>query len=146
VPNAQHAVRQGKRLAENIVATLRGKSAKNYVHKSLGVVATLGIGRGVFQSGRIVVTGLPAWFIHRGYHVLAVPTWERKIRVLSVWLTAFLFGRDIASLGSAEHPRLAFVSGGEPDSDREDHAAAVRSSTGPYPAVTTETVKSTRGA
>jgi NADH dehydrogenase len=114
VPNAQHAVRQGKRLAANIVATLRGKPTKNYVHKNLGVVATLGIGQGVFQSGRIVVTGFPAWVMHRGYHVLAIPTWERKIRVLAVWLTALIFGRDIASLESAQHPRAAFVSGGEP--------------------------------
>jgi NADH:ubiquinone reductase (H+-translocating) len=115
VPNAQHAVRQGKRLAANIVATLRGEPAKNYIHKSLGVVATLGIGQGVFQSGRIVITGFPAWVMHRGYHVLAVPTWERKIRVFAVWLTALMFGRDIASLESAQHPRAAFVSGGEPD-------------------------------
>jgi NADH dehydrogenase len=52
--------------------------------------------------------------MHRGYHVLAIPTWERKIRVLAVWLTALIFGRDIASLESAQHPRAAFVSGGEP--------------------------------
>lgn len=109
VPNAQHAVRQGKHLAKNIVAALRGKRPKNYIHRSLGVVATLGLGHGVFQSGRIVITGFPAWLIHRGYHVLAVPTWERKVRVLSVWLTALLFGRDIASLGSAQHPRAAFL-------------------------------------
>lgn len=37
----------------------------------------------------------------------------RKIRVLAVWLTAALFGRDIVSLASVEHPRDAFVSGGE---------------------------------
>jgi hypothetical protein len=48
------------------------------------------------------------------YHVVAIPTWERKIRVLPVWLTALIFGRDIASLESAQHPRAAFVSGGEP--------------------------------
>ena len=108
-------MRQGKRLAKNIVATLRGKPAKNYLHKSLGVVATLGVGHGVFQSGNIGITGLPAWIIHRVYHVLAIPTWERKIRVLAVWLTALVFGRDIASLGSAQHPRAAFLSGGEPD-------------------------------
>jgi NADH dehydrogenase len=126
VPNAQHAVRQGKRLAANIVATLRGKSTKNYIHKNLGVVATLGIGYGVFQSGRVVITGFPAWVMHRGYHVLAIPTWERKIRVLAVWLTALMFGRDIASLESAQHPRAAFVSGGEPDTRLSVVASAHR--------------------
>jgi NADH:ubiquinone reductase (H+-translocating) len=113
VPNAQHAVRQGKRLAANIVANLRGKPTRNYIHKNLGVVATLGIGQGVFQSGRIAIIGFPAWIMHRGYHVLAIPTWERKIRVLAVWLTAFVFGRDIVSLESAQHPPAAFVGGGE---------------------------------
>jgi NADH:ubiquinone reductase (H+-translocating) len=114
VANAQNAVRQGKRLAANIVATLRGNATKKYIHKNLGVVATLGIGQGVFQSRRMVITGFAAWVMHRGYHVLAIPTWERKVRVLAVWLTALMFGRDIASLESAQHPRAAFVSGGEP--------------------------------
>ncbi len=114
VPNAQHALRQGKRLAKNILATLRGRPAKNYVHHSLGVVATLGLGRGVFQYRRLVIKGFLAWLMHRGYHVLAVPTWERKIRVLAVWITAALYGRDIVSLASVQHPREAFVSSGEP--------------------------------
>lgn len=112
VPNAQHAYRQGKLLARNIIATLRGREPKPYVHRSLGSIATLGLGRGIFQYRRLVITGLPAWLVHRGYHVLAVPSWERKVRLLAVWLTAALFGRDILSLASVQHPRDAFVSGG----------------------------------
>ena len=112
VPNAQHAVRQGKHLARNLIATLRGRPTKNYVHHSLGSVATLGLGRGIFQYRRIVIKGFPAWLMHRGYHVLAVPTWERKIRVLAIWLTAVFYGRDIVSLASVQHPREAFVSDG----------------------------------
>ena len=114
VPNAQHAVRQGKHLAANITAVLRGRAPKDYVHQSLGVVATLGLGRGVFQYRRIVITGFPAWLLHRGYHVLAVPTWERKVRVLAVWVASFVFGRDIVSLASVQRPREAFVTGGVP--------------------------------
>ncbi|MET8153181.1 NAD(P)/FAD-dependent oxidoreductase [Actinoplanes sp. NPDC049668] len=111
VPNAQHAVRQGKLLARNLIATLRGREPKPYLHHSLGVVATLGIGRGLFQFRRLVIKGFPAWLMHRGYHVLAVPTWERKVRVFAVWATAALFGRDIVSLTSVQHPREAFVTG-----------------------------------
>jgi NADH dehydrogenase len=108
VPNAQHAVRQGKRLAKNLVAVLRGREPKPYRHRNLGVIATLGIGKGIFQSGPITVTGLPAWLVHRGYHVLAVPTWERKLRVSIGWLGALFLGRDIASLETVQHPRDAF--------------------------------------
>ena len=61
-----------------------------------------------------MITGLLAWLMHRGYHVLAVPSWERKVRVLAIWLTQALFGRDILSLASVQHPREAFVAGGEP--------------------------------
>ncbi|MER7926058.1 NAD(P)/FAD-dependent oxidoreductase [Streptomyces sp. NPDC096057] len=114
VPNAQHAVRQGKLLAKNILATLRGRTVKEYVHHSLGVVATLGLGRGIFQYRGLVVKGFPAWLMHRGYHVLAIPTWERKVRVLAVWITAVPFGRDIVSLTSVQRPRAAFVAHGNP--------------------------------
>ncbi|MBB2940383.1 NADH dehydrogenase [Actinoplanes lutulentus] len=112
VPNAQHAVRQGKLLAGNIVAVLRGRMPRNYVHHSLGTVATLGLGRGIFQYRGIVIKGWPAWLMHRGYHVLAVPSWERKARVAAVWLTAVFYGRDIVSLASVQDPRHEFVSGG----------------------------------
>jgi NADH dehydrogenase len=40
--------------------------------------------------------------------VLAVPTWERKIRVSLGWLGGLLLGRDIASLQTVQHPRAAF--------------------------------------
>jgi NADH dehydrogenase len=52
--------------------------------------------------------------MHRGYHVLAIPTWERKVRVALVWASALLFGRDIVSLLSVQHPRQAFLRGGRP--------------------------------
>lgn len=114
VPNAQHAVRQARRLASNIVAALRGKDINEYVHSSLGVVATLGRGEGLFEYKRLVVTGWPAWAMHRGYHVLAVPTWERKVRVLLGWFGAFVGKRDIASLAATVAPRAAFSGGARP--------------------------------
>ncbi|WP_374947484.1 NAD(P)/FAD-dependent oxidoreductase [Agreia sp.] len=109
VPNAQHAVRQGKLMAKNLIAQMRGETPRDYRHQSLGTVATLGLGRGIFQYRSIVIKGLIAWVMHRGYHVLAVPTWERKLRVLLVWIAAVIFGRDIVSLESVKNPRAAFI-------------------------------------
>ncbi|MDQ1544510.1 MAG: hypothetical protein QOK08_2148 [Actinomycetota bacterium] len=108
VPNAQHAVRQGKQLAKNIVATLRGENPAEYFHKNAGAVASIGLGIGVFQSGNLAVKGLPAWFMHRGYHGLAIPTWERKIRVFANWFLNFLLGRDIVGIIARNEPRAAF--------------------------------------
>lgn len=108
VPNAQHAVRQGKLLAKNVIAVLRGEEPDEYVHKNLGTVAGLGVGHGVFQSGRLAIKGLPAWFAHRGYHGLAMPSWERKFRVFWGWWNSFWLGRDIVSLEAVQDPRAAF--------------------------------------
>jgi len=108
VPNAQHAVRQAKLMAKNIVAVLRGEKPVKYFHKNLGAVAGLGMGVGVFQSGGIAIKGFPAWIMHRGYHALAMPMWERKLRVIGDWILQFLVGRDTASISLRETPRAYF--------------------------------------
>ncbi len=108
VPNAQHAVRQAKLLAKNLVADIRGEAPKEYFHKNLGAVAGLGIGVGAFQSGKIGLTGFVAWIFHRGYHGLAMPTWERKIRVVSGWFWNLVLGRDLSSVEAMRNPRLFF--------------------------------------
>jgi NADH dehydrogenase len=108
VPNAQHAVRQGRLLAKNVVSALRGEKVIEYFHKPMGAVAGLGIGVGVFQWKKLSVKGLIAWFMHRGYHGLAIPTWERKIRVFAGWIWNFLLRRDIVGIAATKSPRLQF--------------------------------------
>ncbi len=108
VPNAQHAVRQAKLLAKNLVAVLRGELPKQYVHKNLGAVAGLGLYNGVFQSGNIALKGFIAWVAHRGYHGLAMPSWERKFRVVWGWWNNLWLGRDIVNLQTVQNPRYVF--------------------------------------
>jgi NADH dehydrogenase len=108
VPNAQHAVRQGKLLAKNLVGHLRGDDPREYFHKNQGAVAGIGLGEGVFQSGRIAVKGLLAWVMHRGYHGLAIPMWERKTRVFAGWGLNLILRRDIVSLEARQTPRASF--------------------------------------
>lgn len=108
VPNAQHAVRQAKLLAKNITAVLRGELPVEYVHKNLGAVAGLGLYNGVFQSGKLALKGFIAWLAHRGYHGLAMPSWERKWRVIWGWWNNLWLGRDIVNLSTVQHPRYVF--------------------------------------
>ena len=106
VPNAQHAVRQGKLLAKNIVAVLRGEEPKEYFHKNLGAVAGLGVGSGVFQSGNIAIKGLIAWFAHRGYHGLAMPSVGAQVpRVLGLVEQLLARPRHRLALGRAAAAR-----------------------------------------
>ena len=108
VPNAQHAVRQGKILSKNLAAVLRGEDTKDYHHKNAGAVAGLGVGYGVFQSGNIAVVGFLGWVIHRVYHGFAIPTWERKARVFTNWLVHLFWGRDFSSVRRVQRPRAFF--------------------------------------
>lgn len=108
VPNAQHAVRQGKQLAKNLAAALRGEAPKQYIHQNLGAVAGLGLWVGVYQWRNLAIKGWIAWIMHRGYHGLAVPMWERKLRVFSGWIGHFFLGRDMVSLAARETPKAYF--------------------------------------
>ena len=108
-PNAQHAIREAVRLADNIVALYKEKPAVDYDHKNLGVVASLGLYKGVAELfGFIKLRGFLAWVAHRGYHVMAMPTGNRKIRILIGWIGQFLMGRELVSLGSLHDPRQEF--------------------------------------
>jgi NADH dehydrogenase len=107
-PNAQHAVRQARTLADNITAELRGRPLQEYRHKYVGSVASLGLHKGVAYLYGRKIKGYPAWFMHRAYHLSRVPTLNRKTRVLAEWTLSGLFKREIVSLGSLEHPRAEF--------------------------------------
>ncbi|MGE5762900.1 MAG: NAD(P)/FAD-dependent oxidoreductase [Mycobacterium leprae] len=107
-PSAQHAVRQAKRLADNLVATLRGQPMRPYAHEYAGSVASLGLHKGVAQVYGVKLRGWPAWFMHRTYHLSRVPTLNRKARVVADWTLALFFKREIVSLGSLHDPREEF--------------------------------------
>ena len=108
-PNAQHAVRQAKVLAQNVVNAVQGRGPAEYRHKTLGTVATYGVGRGAAKILGRDIKGKPAWFAAMGYHGLALPTWIHKWRLLAGWSSLILGDRDITSMGATRHPRKAFV-------------------------------------
>lgn len=114
VPNAQHALRQAKRLASNLWASRFDKSLTDYKHKTIGAVAGLGLWKGVAKVGNVGLSGPLAWLMHRGYHGLAMPTFERKWRVISNWIIQFFAGRDLGDLRDLQRPRAVFEAAAKP--------------------------------
>jgi len=108
-PSAQHAVRQAKLLADNVAATIRGRSVRDYRHKYVGSVASLGLHKGVAEVYGIKVRGVLAWFMHRTYHVSRIPSVNRRVRVVADWTLALFLKREVVSLGELHHPREPFV-------------------------------------
>lgn len=98
-PTAQHAVRQARLLARNIDAFLAGRLLRGYRHKNSGAVAGLGRRRGAAQIGPLRMTGWPAFLLHRSYHLWAMPTADRTVRIALDWLVSGLLGRDLVAVG-----------------------------------------------
>jgi NADH dehydrogenase len=107
-PTAQHGLRQGKRIAANIDATLAGRPLQPFVYASFGGVCSLGRYKGVATVKGLRFKGFLGWFLHRSYHLLAMPTWTRRVKIAMDWTVALLFPRDLAQLGSLADPREPF--------------------------------------
>lgn len=113
-PTAQHAVRQGRHLGENLAAVLTGSEPTDYVHENLGTVASLGLWKGVAQLkgfgpvANVKLRGPLAWFMHRTYHVGAMPSLDRKARIILDWTSAMFFRRELVALGALQSPRKQF--------------------------------------
>ncbi|MEU3986070.1 NAD(P)/FAD-dependent oxidoreductase [Streptomyces sp. NPDC026672] len=98
-PTAQHAMRQGRAVADNVIATLRGRPLKPYEHKDLGLVVDLGGKDAVSKPLGIELRGLPAQAVARGYHWGALRTNVAKTRVLTNWLLNAVAGDDFVRTG-----------------------------------------------
>lgn len=57
---------------------------------------------------RLKLRGIPAWLLHRAYHVTRMPTLNRKIRVLTDWTAALSSGAKCVSLGQLQQPHTEF--------------------------------------
>jgi NADH dehydrogenase len=108
-PSAQHAVRQAAVMADNIRQVILGGAPKDYKHKYAGSVASLGLYKGVAQVYGIKLKGLPAWLMHRTYHMSRIPSFNRKVRVVADWTLAFLLRREVVALGQLHTPREEFT-------------------------------------
>jgi NADH dehydrogenase len=98
-PTAQHAIREGPLLADNLIAALRGEPLRSFAFNSLGMMASLGARRAVAQlPGNRVLTGFLAWLLWRTYYLSRLPGLDRKLRVAFDWALELLFPRDIAEL------------------------------------------------
>jgi NADH dehydrogenase len=101
-------MRQGRRLARNLSAWIEGGRLEPFVYRNIGAVCSLGRYKGIAQIWSVRLRGFPAWVAHRTYHLYAMPTLTRRVKIAADWTVALLFPRDLAQLGSLEHPRRPF--------------------------------------
>jgi NADH:ubiquinone reductase (H+-translocating) len=112
-PTCQHAIRQGRRVAENVAATTRGRSPSPFRYRTLGVFVDMGQHKAVATVLGVRLRGLPAWFAARSYHLMMMPGAARKVRLGLDWSVGLFFGRASAELGQLGHPASLREPGGE---------------------------------
>src|SRR3954452_2338966 len=119
-PTAQHAMRQGRRVAQNVAATLRNGRVRPFRYKTRGGFVDMGRGEAVADTIGIKWHGRPAWLLARSYHLAMMPGFKRKLRLLVDWNVQLLFGRDLSELGQLGHPAALEqpTAGGTPAGDR----------------------------
>jgi NADH:quinone reductase (non-electrogenic) len=97
-PTAQHAVRQGRQVAENIQAVIHGQISQPFRYRPRGVLAGLGRRSAVAEVLGFRFSGAFAWWLWRTVYLLKLPGFERKLRVALDWTLDLFFPRDTVYL------------------------------------------------
>jgi NADH dehydrogenase len=84
-PTAQHAIRQARTLAQNLLATIDGTRFSTFDFKGLGKMGALGRRNAVAEIFGISVSGFLAWFMWRTIYLAKLPGWGRRAKVAAAW-------------------------------------------------------------
>ncbi|MSO40444.1 MAG: NAD(P)/FAD-dependent oxidoreductase [Solirubrobacterales bacterium] len=104
-PTAQHSIRQAEVVAANVAAALGVGEARSYRYSSRTAFVNLGQYKAVGKIGNRTLSGFPAWWMARTYHLSQIPGAARKVRAALDWTVSLPFRRDTAEVGSIGHPR-----------------------------------------
>ncbi|MBV9214484.1 MAG: NAD(P)/FAD-dependent oxidoreductase [Actinobacteria bacterium] len=112
-PTAQHALRQGRRVADNVAAAMGRGRPRRFRYRTKGVFVDMGRHKAVAEVVGIKLSGFLAWWIARTYHLAMMPGTARRLRLVTDWTVGLFFGRASAELGQLGTPaRLGDGSGG----------------------------------
>src|ERR1700730_4485954 len=113
-PTAQHAIREGKIVAQNIAATLLGRRLKPFSFRTIGLLASIGRRSGVARIFGFNFSGFFAWWMWRTVYLSKLPGLDKKVRVAFDWTLDLLFPKDVCAVHDfarrrdchrQEHPR-----------------------------------------
>jgi NADH dehydrogenase len=106
-PTAQHALRQGRMVAQNIVAAMQGRPPKKFSFRQLGQMAAIGQRVGVADILGVRFSGFIAWWLWRTIYLTKLPGWDKKVRVALQWTLDVLFSKDVTQYLTARAPAMS---------------------------------------
>jgi len=97
-PTAQHALRQGRTVADNIVTAIRGGKRTQFAFGGLGQMGALGHHSAVAQIMGVNISGFLAWWMWRTIYLMKLPGWGRRLKVASSWTLDLLLPAELVEL------------------------------------------------
>ena len=104
-PTAQHAIREGKVVAQNIAAVLSGRPLKSFSFRTIGLLASIGRRTGVARIFGYNFSGFFAWWMWRTVYLSKLPGLDKKVRVAFDWTLDLLFPKDVCAVYDVDHRR-----------------------------------------
>jgi NADH:ubiquinone reductase (H+-translocating) len=135
-PTAQHAIREGRVVAQNIAAALLGHRLKPFSFRTIGLLASIGRRMGVARILGFNFSGFFAWWMWRTVYLSKLPGLDKKVRVAFDWTLDLLFPKDVCAVYDLDHRR---------DFDRPDHTRNMLENNGDYEATARQLVHSSMG-
>jgi NADH dehydrogenase len=97
-PTAQHAIREGRVVAQNVALALSGRPPKPFSFKTIGLLASLGHRTGVARILGLNFSGFFAWWLWRTIYLSKLPGFDKKVRVAFEWTLDLLFRKDVCAV------------------------------------------------
>ena len=119
-PTAQHALRQGKVLAQNITAAVRGGRKKPFVFNTIGQLAAIGRRTGVARIFGCNFSGFLAWWLWRTIYLSKLPRFEKKLRVMLDWTLDLVFSKDLVQFTTFHAPTISHAEKGDDEAALHD--------------------------
>ena len=110
-PTAQHALREGRVVAENISAGFAGKAFQEFRFRTVGTLVALGHRTAVAEIRGRRFSGQLAWLMWRATYLSKLPGMEQKVRVALDWALDLVFPRDIVLTANVSSPEAAEPAG-----------------------------------
>ncbi len=114
---AQHAVREARRVAQNIRAVVERRAPKAFVYRTLGTMAAFGHTRAAADLRGIALKGFIAWWMRRTYYLFQMPRWDTRVRIALDWTVSLFFRPALTKVDLAperEQERRNCPAGGLP--------------------------------
>jgi NADH dehydrogenase len=106
-PTAQHALREAKVAALNIVASMHGRPLVRFDFRTIGQLAAIGRRTGVARVFGVNFSGFFAWWLWRTIYLSKLPRFEKKVRVAIDWTLDLIFAKDFVQFLTVRAPVMS---------------------------------------